>query len=141
MLAISAPILFVKEKASERTLEISQDIYENTENGALAIGIQEANYFNEYFGELRYISALRPVGYSYSKELVEEKIAEYKEKGKKSYVIYFNTPYYSYKSGIDETNKELDRIKGNSRLVYRQTYPLRTPFYANEMSLEIHEVE
>ncbi|HLF54673.1 MAG TPA: hypothetical protein VI612_03055 [Candidatus Nanoarchaeia archaeon] len=142
LITASIPILDLKQQGSARTHHIVQDIYGNTEDNSLIIGVQEANYFNEYFGNRGYLGYLRPTAFDDSEPIINKKIEEYFSAGKSVYLLYFETPYYSYKKGVEDATAKLDLLKEkhNGTLVYENSYPVRSPFYTNTMSFKIYKL-
>ncbi|PIN75609.1 hypothetical protein COV18_02065 [Candidatus Woesearchaeota archaeon CG10_big_fil_rev_8_21_14_0_10_37_12] len=136
------PLFDLKSQGSSRSEKIITDIYANTVNDSLIIGVQEGNYFSELFGVRGYVGILRPVGFENGELVAENKTIEYLKNGKKVYVLYLDTPNYSYKSGISETKAVLDNIRNEhgSNLVYEKSYMIGNIFYNSEISVQLFEL-
>ncbi len=135
LLLASAPVLYVKQQSSVRAAALVHDLYANTDEGSLIIGVQESNYFNEMFGNRSYVGILRPVGFENGTRTAEEAIARHGS----YYVLYLETPYYDYKAGIPESQAVLDSWN-RGELVLNQSYPLQTRFFSNTISARLYRV-
>lgn len=140
-LVCSIPLLDIKSQASERTAKITQDIYSNVPEGSLVVGIKDAQYFSEHYGNIGYLSLRYPAGYEEAEKVVEEKIDEYLEDNRKVYLLYLDTPDFETK-GVSEQRDTLDEIRQNhaSAIIFESSYPVKGVGYSSTIRLELVEI-